>query len=340
MGLSPASKVSTSNVALLIAVPLTEDDFRSSVGKSDWLAKYNDQNLDASARSDVLQRHWSDEYLPFVAAPLQELTNLAKNLDVEVRTRAQLLDLKECSVKKAVLILFAHWKGPEVLAEDFVEPIDASELLKRARKSDAILARWIAETLCSETGLVQQKSPIAKILRMIKGRGKRSVRHVLTDALSAPLSEEIPDHGVQKLLERPITRMTRRREMINELFYGLIRPGNRLELFDGLHSKEDVECSIDESFDGILDLTVCTSTVLADYISAKRRQRLRTVQFPTVQDLLWGATCISETLKLVASGYAYLEARLTASQVVGSAIREIASARRDVPFDANLGKSQ
>jgi hypothetical protein len=329
MGLHPASKVSLSDLALLLAVPLTEEEFVSAAGKSDWLSKYYDQDLDAANRSETLKRHWSDEYLPFVAEPLQKLADLARELSVEIRPRAELADVTECSASKSVLILFAHWKGPEVLTDDFVTRIETSEFLKRAQKSETALAKWIAASLCSNAYQEHKKSIVAHILAALRWNSSRGVRQVLADALNVPLPGDIPGPGINKVLERPITRMTQRRDEIDALFVGLVKPGNRLELFDGLHAKEDVESSIAGSFEGILDLTVCTSTVLADYIAARRHQRLRTVQFPTVQDFLWGAQCISETLKLVARHHSYLQARVTANQVLRDAVREIAQYDRE-----------
>src|SRR5450631_1582406 len=192
MGLHPAPKVSLSDLALLLAVPLTEEEFISAVGTSDWLSKYYDQDLDAGERSETLRRHWSDEYLPFVAEPLQRLATLAREQNVEIRPRAQLADVTECSASKSVLILFAHWKGPEVLTDDFVMPIDTPEFLKRAQKSETALAKWIAASLCSNVHRKHQRPIVAYILGALGRDTNRSLRQVLAEALNVPLPGDIP----------------------------------------------------------------------------------------------------------------------------------------------------
>jgi hypothetical protein len=143
--------------------------------------------------------------------------------------------------------------------------------------------------------------------------------------LTADIPEEhVTSDGVQRILELAITRMSRRRDVIDYVFQGLLQPGNRLELSDGLHTKEETEVAIVGSFVGVLDLTVCTSTVLGDYIAARRKNALRTVQFSAVQELLWGAKCISETLRLVAKEcLPYLAARGMASDIIEQAVRQL-----------------
>ena len=141
---------------------------------------------------------------------------------------------------------------------------------------------------------------------------------MLSEALLVDIAEEQGTaEGVQKVLELDITRMSRRRDTMDSIFQGLLNPGNRLELPDGLHTKEETELSIASSFEGVLDLTVCTSTVLGDYVGGRRRHAFRVVQFPTVQELLWGAECVSKTLQLVAEdSQPYLRARLMASRIL------------------------
>lgn len=118
---------------------------------------------------------------------------------------------------------------------------------------------------------------------------------------------------------------------MDRLFERLIRPGNRIELFDGLHSKEALESSLFAHFDGTLDLTTCTSTIVCDYISRVRRNRVRTVQYPAVQEFVWCAHCVMLALRMVSeSGRPCQEARLMASEIVAAAAREIAKeAKKD-----------
>jgi hypothetical protein len=148
---------------------------------------------------------------------------------------------------------------------------------------------------------------------------------VLTDALSHPPGEDARGRdGVDIVLESEVTRKARRRDELDELFHGLLRPGNRLELFDGLHAKEVVDDALDQRFDGMLDLTTCNSTVLADFLARRRRQRLRTVQFPAEQEPWWAAQCIDLALRLfVRESLDYQEARALATAMMVRGVGEI-----------------
>jgi len=324
MPLGPQSYVSPTEIALLLAVPTSKAEFLSTVGHSDWLGKYFDSDLEPVVRDKALESHWAEEYSPFVAEPLQTLCNLALSLNVEVRKQAVLSDLEQCSAAKNVVILFAHWKGPEVLAEDFIQPIDRSRFLERLVNdtNGSALVSWLLGALGS--GKMPSASIINDLLTRVFHRGSRemSLREALMKSLSTPLSSLTSQDAIT-VLETTLTQMARRRDELNRLFQGLLKPGNRLELSDRLYSKEEIEAAIDPSFEGILDLTVCTSTTLADYIASQRRYRVRTVQFPTAQDLFWNARCISETLHLVANGNPYIVSRLTASRVVEDALRQV-----------------
>ena len=147
----------------------------------------------------------------------------------------------------------------------------------------------------------------------------------LEDELNELLSNDllVADTSTTIVLEGAITRAASRRDEIDELFQGLLRPGNRLELWDGLHDKWEVESAIAPEFDGVLDLSACNSSVLANFLNARRGYRFRTVQFPDVVDFLWAATCVKGTLQLVAAGaFGYQEARLAVTNVLNSVMKE------------------
>jgi hypothetical protein len=134
--------------------------------------------------------------------------------------------------------------------------------------------------------------------------------------------------GVDEVFENAITRMTRRRAVIDSLFQGLLHPGNRLELFDGLHPQEAVEAAITPDFAGTLDLTTCTSMPLADHISAARRFVPRVVHFDEPQQPEWAAGCLKLTMELIGIGRDYLKARAEAVEIMRMAVRELASSQR------------
>ena len=96
----------------------------------------------------------------------------------------------------------------------------------------------------------------------------------------------------------------------------MIRPGNRLELLDGLHRKEAFEEAVAPDFDGVLDFAACTSTILADYVAHRRNNRVRLVQAPNTIEFVATAPIVASTLELLAQGpFSYQEARTHARQL-------------------------
>ena len=306
---------------ILLGVPLDFEEFTVRVDESDWLGKFRDESNPA-ARQQRLESTWHAEYLPLVARPLLELVKASAAFGVPVQRRATLASLHKATSERSVVVLFAHWKGPEISNDDFIEPIDGNSFLQRASGETTTLGKWLANRL---QGLIADKTNWrAKLFSLFRSSGYQSLRGALGEALEADFDEDEPGDVVDEIVEHPVTRAARRRDALDSLLRGLIRPGNRLELFDGLHSKETVETTIAKDFEGVIDLTTCTSTYLADYVAAKREFRLRTIQFPTVQDVVWGANCVIAALELrAAAGIPYQEARSIAARQLEQAVREI-----------------
>jgi hypothetical protein len=296
--------VNLDDIAILIAVPLSKDDFLRRVRESDWLSKFLDPTLDVQSLNRSLDERWAKEYFPLVAEPLLNLVDVARGLGAEVKTHVRLGDITEMSTNKGVIIIFAHWKGAEVTYDDISGSMNVQKFIDKAKASDTSIARWIVSHLDRQ--------------------GSRKVR--LDDVLNDSLICELPHHAESDspiVLEDNISRSSTRRDEIDTIFHGLLRPGNRLEFFDGLHDKVAVASAISPSFVGVLDLSACNSMVLGTYLAGRGHNRFRTVQFPKVVDFLWAATVVKGTLSLMAKGgFDYQEARLTATQLLDVAVRE------------------
>ena len=311
--------------AILIGLPVTIEEFLARVRDSDWLGKYRRTDLDAGRYQEWLESTWTREYEPLVASPLRALQEVAGSLAASLSTRATIADVREATAKHAVVILFAHWKGPEMTNDDLVTPVSREAFLAKAQGSESTIGAWMTDQLRSDLPGHGRKR--VGWLRAIFGGSaalrEPTLREILQGALHAQLDNDPGTGGVDEVIEDPLTRMARRREVLDALFAGLLQPGNRLELFDGLHAKEAVESAIAVDFTGVLDFTCCTSTHLADFISSRRRLALRTVQFPTVQDFLWGATCVKIALRLSMTdgGPGYLEARQQALKLLEHEVR-------------------
>ena len=86
---------------------------------------------------------------------------------------------------------------------------------------------------------------------------------------------------------------------------------------------DETEAAIAASFTGVLDLTCCTSTYLADFIGARRRNALRTVQFPQPQKFDWAVRCAQLALQLLLDGQGdYLAARKRANDQLTQLVLE------------------
>jgi hypothetical protein len=227
-----------------------------------------------------------------------------------------------------LMILFCHWKGAEVEADDVVAPIQISDFLSRVLRDESEMGRWLLPKF--ETLVCTDEKPKVGLLSRIFGpakgiAGTLTVREVLSAAVyfEKPAKRE-GNQFTDFVLESAVTRQAHRRELLNALFHGLLRPGNRLELYDGLHNKEAVDGALDQKFEGTIDLTTCTSTILADYLGNRRDQKLRIIQYPTVQQFAWCAECVNIALKLyMREGLTYQDARLTARNLLAAAVQEV-----------------
>lgn len=303
-------------VSLLIALPMTQAGFETRVTESDWLSKFNDRDLDDAERAAQFADRWRLDYSPNIAEPLQQLVTMAAGRGIAVTMEATLDALGNATASASIVILFAHWKGPEVLLDDFA--VDRAEFERRAAGDSGLLGRWLHHRFAPpERG--------GSAWNWFRRRPKPlSLRGVLEEFVERP-DDDLPSDGVDVVLEADFTRMARRRDELDAFFTGAIRPGNRLELYDGLHAKEEVERIIAADFAGVLDLTTCTSTYLADHIASCRKHCLHTVQFPAVQDLLWAAHCITLTLELFLDQHIpYLQARACATAIMERVIGEYA----------------
>jgi hypothetical protein len=67
-----------------------------------------------------------------------------------------------------------------------------------------------------------------------------------------------------------LLRRARNRDRVDGHFAGLIAPGNRIELSDGLHTAQAIIDRIPRRFAGLVDLTVCNSVLLGELIKRQR----------------------------------------------------------------------
>jgi hypothetical protein len=291
---------------ILIGIPTTRGEFRERLeSSSDYLRRYSDSDQD-----------WYRFYQPHVASPLTDLMVKANALGIEVRKKATLQDLSATAIDSATVILISHWKGPEWSNDDLISPIDAARFLERVVDKDNPLARWMARRLQPRGfGIGPCGIWMSRLMAWLNKPSRVDVPGLLSRALDARL-KDTPGRiaGLGPVQEQQLTRRTRRRDLLDHLFDGLVRPGNRLELYDGLHTMQEIDNALHPGFSGILDLTTCTSTPLADYLAARSEYKTHLVHFSQEQQPEWMAQLLVLTLERVAVGEAYLDARTAAIQ--------------------------
>lgn len=299
------------DLVILFGIPIEKEEYVARISASDYLRLY---------RSNP-EKHWNTTYDKFIAEPFHEMAQQARGMtNCEVRTGATLKDLADVSKTAKVIVLVSHWKNYGFSNDDINRPIDGTKFIDAVSQADEPLAKWIRHALQKK----QRDSKDTKsnlFFRWIESiqiiwKTDQTVRDILEQALDANIQSELPNiQGVSRHIESDLTRRTRRRNLMSQWFSSLVLPGNQLELFDGLYDRVTISQSIDKNFKGVLDLTVCTSTILADFISKEHQYCLRAVQFSKPQEPVWAAAVLKATLSLLSEGYGYLNARQEAIQL-------------------------
>lgn len=293
-------------IHLLLGVPLDWPAFERATQDParDWLRDCRDEP----------QHHWHGHYEPLVAAPLRQLAADAQALGVPVRPEATLADLAEASAVSEVVIVFAHWKAETPTDADLLRD-DAPACRLAAELSQRLVAEPGLQTLAAQLARATTRAHLVALLE----------HHVQAGPADAPC-------GAFEERAHPATRAAQRRSRLDALLHPLLRPGNRLELADGLHSAAAVEAALAEPFDGVLDLTCCQGRTLADHVDRQRLGECRVVQFE--QDLVpdIAALALLRTLqRCLGPAEPYLAARDAALRETHATLLQAAVHQPDAP---------
>lgn len=301
-------------LALLVGVPSTIGDFvnRARALDSDYLLQYrptgDDDNPEAS-----LHAAWHARYGPIIGSPLSSLLETCSRLGLTAWPCATLDDVRTASTAHRVVVVLTHWKGSDVLFDDVSEHCTVSDVAGRVRSCDSPLSRWLLERIDPP------QSWWGKLRR--RKLGSRALSTLLHDAVNNGPDTDASGDGLAAPLALRVTGRASRRDELDRILHGLIQPGNRIELFDGLHSPHTFAQAIDSEFAGLLDLAACTSTVLGDYVGRSRRGRLRVLQFADNQDFMWQAHCLAVAFEQAALGRMdYADARWAADAALRAAL--------------------
>jgi hypothetical protein len=300
-----------SQCAILFGIPIRKEEYLERLEASDFLRPY---------RQDP-EGQWNTRYERLIAKPLHDLLAKAQAMRLEVCSGATLQDLGEVSKTADVIVLVSHWKNYRFPNDDLIKPITEGKFVEATDRSDDPLAYWLT-TAFKRQGIGRDGTDAHSLIEWLRSiqsfwTPDLTLREILEQALDVNIDNESSSmEGLQEDVESELMRRTRRRDVIDGLFSHLLRPGNRLELFDGLHDCLSVAQAIDETFTGKLDLTTCTSTILAGTVGNYHRQRFRIVQFSKNQEPIYAACVLEATLSLMDHGLEYLDARELAIELV------------------------
>lgn len=279
--------------ALLLAIPLTLDEFVASIERrSDYTRRYASDPGSA----------WSHPsgYREAVALPMATLADEARRAGISLFEKASLCDLTEATAGYANVIVVGHWKGAEIATSDLLVR-DVSELSRRLTMSP----------------VDPQLRRLARKLESMRGSADRIIgllnAHILHTAKRLMREGRRRRDGIR--IELPLaTAIARARLMLDETLGDALRPGERLELSDGLYGAEAVDAAIAPGFSGVLDLTTCTSALLSARLEQTRKDAFRVVQFKDALRPDVAALTLRRTFQTMQGGapMEYLRARARA----------------------------
>lgn len=277
-----------SHSSLLVGVPLDKSAFGEQLEASDYLASFNPvrANKTRAEVEQAIDESWEEyeQNLEFIL----EMVEIASSRGMQVNKKASLKVLERETATREFVFLFGHWKGWQISNDD-IDPALTIEIIEEGMSGHPNDLSEAYFTWCSENDKIMNR-----VISWFEGSPELTTRRVLENTIRN--FRPLPTRGVDKTKASAITYLSNGREQLDELFADYVKPGNRLELVDGLHAKEVIGSAINANFDGVLDLSACNSMILADYLNQNADGRFRTVHFPKTVHPKWGAKALSHFL--------------------------------------------
>jgi len=199
-----------------------------------------------------------------VANAVCTLVDGASRLGVMVQQDATLEDLGRLFANRSVVTLVAHWRGPQLTKQDLLtDPNVIGGRLAEEQSALPILFR---------TGLASDWWESLK-----KASTDAALPSRLAEFLDRRLSQlpplKSPPPGTSWHMDL-ITLRHENRAALDEWWPQAFKPGNRVELADGLHPPEVMGAIVPDSWMGIADLSNCQSAQLVSAIKQHRCDRV------------------------------------------------------------------
>jgi hypothetical protein len=236
-------EVSARDCALLLAIPLTRDDF---------VAAYLDPQRDFCRQFEVRDAQVAPHaiwalFFEEVAALVDRVARAVQRLGVTVIRGARLDDWSRALAAHRVVTLVAHWRFVPIVAEDIV---DLAALLHHTSRRASEVSRAVDDAL--PPGAIDHAS-IARALDALCAPAAR--RYLASDRRGDPrdrgLSRAFLEHDLPGLRHAPA-----------------------IELADRMHATSEVIAATPYGYEGVIDLTVCNSILLAELLKRACRPAL------------------------------------------------------------------
>jgi hypothetical protein len=192
------------------------------------------------------------------------VAEIGDELGVLVCAQSSLVGLSEAFRHRCVVTIVAHWRAALLVASDFVgEPAALFDAI-RAGNSE------VHRDLAARLDPARVRDVLASANPRMRAGNAAELLNVAVITSDHPLPGCHPGGG--EIVYRPLLEM-RHRDVLDAAFPDLLRPGNRVELRNGLHSPHAVAACIPEGWSGIVDLALCHSAVVAKAIKDGRPER-------------------------------------------------------------------
>jgi hypothetical protein len=275
-------------------MPASSESYRA-MAHGEALHDYRSVALRGQSAEDF----WSLRYSRIVAAA-EDLALQAEEIGGRVFFDATLDDLSSVGTLTDTLIVLAHWKSHVVTAFDFKASVSEVVDVLRSSNDPALLS------LCSNAALgeaIAGKDSLAAFLTSVIESG----------AMLVDESELLRLAGPSKLVAAALSR-----DLLDIALRTVLCAGNRIELFDGLHTPFHFTRALGE-FRGEIDLGTCSSQALATYIFERRPIGLHIIH---TRDSVDPLPCYIVTKHALAAWHAvggtYAAARLEAERALQS----------------------
>jgi hypothetical protein len=246
--------------SLVLGLPMDRKDFEADL----QFGAERDYSRNHLQLGRSVDEAWNEDGQP-IADSANELAEVASGLGVLVCRAGSLKCVAPMFKSHAVVTFVAHWRASELRRSDFrAEPAElASRILGGTDEFSRALAGRLGQT---------------QLAAALSGPDFATRAGAMAELLNTQVvNSDNPLPGCEapsaEIVYRPWLRL-RHRQLLDEAFSDVLRPGNMIELRDGLHPPAMIAQRIPEGWSGIVDLAMCSSTAAAKIIKAGRSERL------------------------------------------------------------------